>query len=77
MLTFPGLLTLTVFLPALGALAILLAVRGDRVVRGFALLVGLADLAAFRRRVPFLRPFRWRGQVPVGGPHHLDFGGDL
>ncbi len=44
MLSVPGLLTLTVFLPALGALAILIAVRGDRVVRGFAFLVGLADL---------------------------------
>jgi len=40
----PGLLTLTVFLPALGALAILLFVRGDRLVRGFAFAVGLADL---------------------------------
>ncbi len=43
-MSVPGLLTLTVFLPALGALAILILFRGDRVVRGFALLVGLADL---------------------------------
>ena len=42
---FSGLLTATVFLPAVGALAILLMVRGDRNVRLFAVLVGLADLA--------------------------------
>ena len=44
MLAFQGLLTLTVFLPALGALAILLVVRGDRLVRWFAFSVGLGDL---------------------------------
>ena len=42
---FNGLLTATVFLPALGALLILLLVRGERNVRGVAALVGLADLA--------------------------------
>ena len=42
---FNGLLTATVFLPALGALLILLLVRGDRNVRVVAALVGLADLA--------------------------------
>ena len=41
---FSGLLTATVFLPAAGALAILLLVRGDRNVRNFAVLVALADL---------------------------------
>jgi NADH-quinone oxidoreductase subunit M len=41
---FSGLLTATVFLPAAGALAILLVVRGDRNVRAFAVLVALADL---------------------------------
>ena len=41
---FPGILTLTVFLPALGSLAILLLVRGDRPVRWFAFVIGLADL---------------------------------
>ena len=44
MFAFPGMLSLTVFLPAIGALAILVFLRGDRVVRGFAFLVGLADL---------------------------------
>ena len=42
---FNGLLTATVFLPALGALLILLLVRSDRNVRLVAALVGLADLA--------------------------------
>ncbi|PKB65509.1 MAG: hypothetical protein BZY80_00010 [SAR202 cluster bacterium Io17-Chloro-G2] len=42
---FPGLLTATVFLPAAGALAILLLVRGDRNIRVFAVLVAVADLA--------------------------------
>jgi len=41
---FSGLLTATVFLPAAGALAILLVVRGDRTIRYFAVLVALADL---------------------------------
>ena len=41
---FSGLLTATVFLPAVGAVAILLVVRGDRNVRVFAALVALADL---------------------------------
>ena len=41
---FSGLLTATVFLPAAGALAILLVVRGDRNIRYFAVLVALADL---------------------------------
>ena len=41
---FSGLLTATVFLPAVGALVILLAVRGDRNIRVFAVLVALADL---------------------------------
>ena len=44
MFAFPGLLTLTVFVPAIGAVLLLALVRGDRVVRGFAFLVGLADL---------------------------------
>jgi NADH-quinone oxidoreductase subunit M len=42
---FSGLLTATVFLPAAGAVVILLLVRGDRNIRFFAALVGLADLA--------------------------------
>ena len=41
---FLGLLTATVFLPAAGALAILVLVRGDRNIRLFAVLVGVADL---------------------------------
>ncbi|MCH8352143.1 MAG: NADH-quinone oxidoreductase subunit M, partial [Chloroflexi bacterium] len=41
---FNGLLTLTVFLPAAGALVVLLAAREDRNIRVFAVLVGLADL---------------------------------
>ncbi len=45
MYAFPGLLSLTVFLPAIGALVILALLRGDRTIRGFALLIGLADLA--------------------------------
>ena len=44
MYVFPGLLSLTVFLPAAGALLIFALLRGDRTIRGFALLVGLADL---------------------------------
>jgi NADH-quinone oxidoreductase subunit M len=42
---FNGLLTVTVFLPAVGALVLLALLRGDRVARGFAVLVGVADLA--------------------------------
>jgi len=41
---FSGLLTATVFLPAAGALVILLLLRGDRNIRWFAGLVGVADL---------------------------------
>jgi len=41
---FSGLLTATVFLPAAGALAILLLVRGDRNIRMFAVLIVVADL---------------------------------
>ena len=41
---FSGLLTATVFLPAAGALAILLLVRGDRNIRVFAVLIVVADL---------------------------------
>ena len=41
---FSGLLTATVFLPAAGAVAILLLVRGERNIRYFAVLVALADL---------------------------------
>ena len=40
----PGLLTLTVFLPAAGALVILALLRQERVIRGFAFGVGLLDL---------------------------------
>jgi NADH-quinone oxidoreductase subunit M len=41
---YSGLLTATVFLPAAGALLILTLVRGDRNIRYFAVLVGIADL---------------------------------
>ena len=41
---FSGLLTATVFLPAAGGLIILLLLRGDRNIRWFAALVGVADL---------------------------------
>ena len=41
---FSGLLTATVFLPAAGALAILLLVRGDRNIRWFAVAIAVADL---------------------------------
>ena len=41
---FSGLMTATVFLPALGALAILFLLRGDSAVRRFAALVALGDL---------------------------------
>ena len=43
MFQFPGMLTLTVFLPALGALLILALARGDRTVRAFAFAIGLVD----------------------------------
>ena len=42
---FSGLLTATVFLPAAGALIILLLLRSDRNIRWFAALIGVADLA--------------------------------
>ncbi len=41
---FSGLMTAAVFLPAVGAAAILLLVRGDRNIRCFAVLIALADL---------------------------------
>ncbi|MBT97605.1 MAG: oxidoreductase [Dehalococcoidia bacterium] len=41
---YNGLLTATVFLPAVGALILLLAVKGDKNVRNFAVLIALADL---------------------------------
>lgn len=41
---FSGLLTATVFLPAAGGLIILLLLRGDRNIRWFAALIGVADL---------------------------------
>ncbi len=41
---FSGLLTAAVFVPAVGALVILLLLRGDRNIRRFAVLVSLADL---------------------------------
>ena len=41
---YNGLLTATVFLPAFGALVLLLLLRGDRTIRGFAVLIALADL---------------------------------
>ncbi|PKB79513.1 MAG: hypothetical protein BZY88_13000 [SAR202 cluster bacterium Io17-Chloro-G9] len=68
---YSGLLTATVFLPAAGALAILLVVRGDRYIRWFAVLVTLADLvlslwlfAVFDRtegaqRFQFIDRFPW------------------
>ena len=40
---FSGLLTAAVFLPAAGALLILVLLRGDAIIRRFAALVGLAD----------------------------------
>ncbi len=44
MTAFPGLLTATVFLPAVGALVILALARGDRNVRAVAVVVAVADL---------------------------------
>ena len=41
---FNGLLTATVFLPAAGALVLLLLVRGNRNIRAFAVAIALADL---------------------------------
>ena len=41
---YNGLLTATVFLPAVGALVLLLVVKGDKNVRNFSVLVALADL---------------------------------
>ena len=41
---YNGLLTATVFLPAVGALVLLLLVRGDKNVRNFAVLVAVADM---------------------------------
>ena len=42
---FNGLLTATVFVPLLGALVIAIVLRGDRVVRAFAVAVALVELA--------------------------------
>ena len=44
MYAVPGLLSLTVFLPAAGALVILTLLRGDRVIRAFAFAIGLITL---------------------------------
>ena len=44
MYAVPGLLSLTVFLPAAGALVILTLLRGDRVIRAFAFTIGLITL---------------------------------
>ncbi len=44
MSAFPGLLSLTVFLPAAGAALIVIALRSDNLARRGAFLVGLADL---------------------------------
>ena len=41
---YNGLLTATVFLPAVGAVLLLLVVKGDRNIRNFAVLIFLADL---------------------------------
>ncbi len=41
---YNGLLTATVFLPAVGALILLLAVKGDKNIRNFAVVIALADL---------------------------------
>ena len=41
---YTGLLTAAVFLPAAGAMVILLLGRGDRSIRSFAVLVALADM---------------------------------
>jgi NADH-quinone oxidoreductase subunit M len=41
---YNGLLTATVFLPVVGALVLLLVVKGDKNVRNFAVLIALADL---------------------------------
>jgi len=41
---YNGLLTATVFLPAVGALVLLLLLRGDRTIRGFAVVIAVADL---------------------------------
>ncbi|MEC8958922.1 MAG: proton-conducting transporter membrane subunit, partial [Chloroflexota bacterium] len=41
---YNGLLTATVFLPAVGALVLLLLVKGDKNVRNFAALIALADM---------------------------------
>ena len=44
MYAVPGLLSLTVFLPAAGALVILTVLRGDRIIRAFAFAIGLITL---------------------------------
>ena len=41
---YNGLLTATVFLPAVGAVVLLLLVRGDKNVRNFAALIALSDM---------------------------------
>ena len=41
---YNGLLTATVFLPAVGALILLLLVKGNKNVRNFAVFIALADL---------------------------------
>ncbi len=79
---FNGLLTATVFLPAAGA-AVLLLVRGDRNIRGVAVLVALADLvlslfvfALFDRgadaeRFQFVDQFAWIPDVGLKASYLL------
>ncbi|NQW23451.1 MAG: NADH-quinone oxidoreductase subunit M [SAR202 cluster bacterium] len=68
---YNGLLTATVFLPAVGALVLLLLVKGDRNIRGFAVLIGVVDLvlsllvfgffdrSADAARFQFIDQFTW------------------
>ena len=79
---FNGLLTATVFLPAVGAVVLLL-LRGDRMVRGVAVAVVLADLAlsllvfalfdraADAERFQFIDQFAWIPDVGLEASYLL------
>lgn len=80
-------LTATVFLPAAGALVILLLIRGDRNIRWFAALIGVADLAlsalvfiGFNRaddaaRFQFIDRFDWITSQTINASYFLGVDG--
>ena len=84
---FSGLLTITVFLPALGAVAILFLIRGDSNIRRFAALIGVGDLilslavffgydgSAGAARFQFIDRFDWITSQTVNASYFLGVDG--